>query len=121
MGKSFGKILTLPPMPSYRDLRKRAKNILMQGMFGLAVVILLVASRQPQYLLCIPVIVTIYVVVHYRKVYYPQRDWYTLLYYVFMHFCKPLVFYGVLSYLFCHSIRRIQRIGPFKRTYDRDR
>lgn len=121
MGKSFGKILTLPSMSSYHDLRKRAQNILIEGVFAFALVVLLVASRQPIYLLCIPVLVVVYAMVHYRKEYYSQRDWYAMLYYILMQFSKPLVFFGVLSYLSKDLIRRMLGDGLFRRTYDKTR
>ena len=107
MGKSFGNVLVLPPMPSYHDLQKRAKNILIQGTVVFAIAIFLVAGKQPLYLLCIPIILVIYVVVHYRREYFVQRDWHTLLYYMFMHFCKPFVFYGALSYLFRYLMKKM--------------
>jgi len=121
MGRSFGKILTLPPMPSYRDLRRRAKNIVIQGMLALAIAFLLVAVRQPMFLLAIPVILAIYVMVRYRREYIGQWNWYALLYYMFMHLCKPLVFCGVLLYLICYLIRKFLIIDKVKGNYERDR
>jgi glycosyltransferase involved in cell wall biosynthesis len=114
MGKSFGKMLILPAMPSYRDLRMHAKNVLIQGIFALAVAVFVILIKQAEFLLVTPIILIVYVIIRYRKEYASQQDRYVLFYYMFMHLCKPVVFSGVLVYLFRYSAKKCSRLIRLK-------
>ncbi len=111
MGKSYGKILTLPPRQSYSEFIGHARNLLIQGVILLAVILFLLMTKKLLFLLAIPVILFVYVTIRHMREYYSHRDWYAPVYYLLMHFSKPIVLYGLLVQLLRHSLNTLsQRI-----------
>lgn len=109
MGKSYGKILTLPPQQSYSDFIVHARNLLIQGVILLAVILFLLITKKLLFLLAIPVILLIYVTILHLKEYYSHRDWYAPVYYLLMHFSKPIVLCGLLVQLSKHFLNSLSR------------
>ncbi len=102
IGKSFGKILTLPAKQSYSEFKTHATSLLIQGVVFLALVFFLLITKKFLFFLGIPIIIIAYVTIRYWKEYYYRRDWFILLYYLLMHFSKPIVLFGMLAYLWRH-------------------
>jgi glycosyltransferase involved in cell wall biosynthesis len=102
IGKSYGKVLTLPRVESYSDLTARARNLLIQGVVFFVLALILILTANTVVLFGFPILVVIYVLVKYREYYYPRRDWLALSYYLLMHFGKPITFTGMLVFLVKH-------------------
>lgn len=109
MGKSYGKILTLPPQQSYFDFINHARNLLIQGIILFTVILCLLLTKKVLFVLLIPVVLSLYVTIRHMKEYYSHRDWYAPIYYIIMHLSKPIVLYGLLEYLCTHFIRMLSQ------------
>jgi len=98
MGISYGMILTMPREQSYADLFWRARNMLAQGIIFLVLVLILVITGKPLFLLFLPVVTVLYVLLRYWKDVFRRKDWYGYAYYMLMHLNKPVVFFGIISF-----------------------
>jgi glycosyltransferase involved in cell wall biosynthesis len=110
IGKSYGRILLLPSMISYSDLTARARSLLIQGVALVLLTLVLVLIGLPILIVLFPPLVTLYVLVKYRKVYYTQKDWSAFLYYLLMHFGKPVAFAGMVTFFIRHFL--LKKVGP---------
>ena len=104
IGKSYGKVLTLPPAESYSDLSARARNLLIQGAIFFVLALVFIFTAKAIFILVFPALGVIYVLVKYRGIYYPGRDWLALSYYLLMHLGKPIALTGMLVFLTRHLI-----------------
>jgi len=98
IGKSYGRVLMLQPMESYSDLTVRARSLLIQGVFFLILALVAFFAVNPILIVAFPLFIAIHVSVKYWNVYYTRRDWSALLYYLFMHLGKPIVFSGMMIF-----------------------
>ena len=104
MGKSYGKILTLPPKQSYSELTFHARSLLIQGPILLALFLLVLINGKLLYLLGILAVVVAYVIIRYWDEYYCRRDWHVLAYYLLMQVSKPIALAGMLCFFWKHFI-----------------
>ena len=105
IGKSLGKLLTLPGQQSYADFRRRAKSLLIQGLILTIVTLFVVITKRYALLLGIPFALAIWVIIRYWRKHHGFRDRYALGYYLLLHYAKPIVFFGMISFFWKHFIR----------------
>jgi glycosyltransferase involved in cell wall biosynthesis len=99
MGSSYGMIMTMPQGRSYADLTRRARSLLVQGMFFTVFIAMLTITGRFLLLLAIPLVVCLYVVLRHWREIVSARDAHAYAYYLLMQFNKPVVLCGFVAFL----------------------
>jgi cellulose synthase/poly-beta-1,6-N-acetylglucosamine synthase-like glycosyltransferase len=96
IGRSFAKVLQLPPSPSFASERRAARRHIVQGGLALLLLVALLALRLWWMVLLTPLLMGLYVVVRYWS---PARlRGVRIAYFILGYFYKPAIWFGMVQY-----------------------
>ncbi len=98
MGISYGMVMTMSRERSYGDLFRRARNLILQGVVFLALVLFLLVTGRILFVLALPLLTALYVVARYYREIFRNKNLYGYAYYLLMHLNKPVVLLGMTTF-----------------------